>query len=151
MRVELFDARDAGRLAQAFAIRTRVFVDEQGVPASEEIDVHDLAARTRHGLAYDGNRAIAAGRYYALDSSTVQIGRMAVLAECRGRGAGRALLDALAGDARRGGYLRAHLHAQTHAKSFYRKAGFVEDGEPLIDADILHQPMSASLGDYCER
>jgi predicted GNAT family N-acyltransferase len=144
--VEVFDITDAARLAEALAIRTRVFVDEQGVPPDLELDEHDRDDRVAvHALATVAGRPVGAGRYYVSEGSTVQIGRMAVLPEARGTGVGRALLDALVAEARRRGFSRAHLHAQTHARAFYAKAGFYDDGEPLWDAGILHQPMSLKL------
>jgi len=33
------------------------------------------------------------------------------------------------------------LHAQTHAVGFYRRYGFVETGEPFMEAGIPHQAM----------
>ncbi len=129
-------------------IRTRVFVDEQGVPPDEEIDEHDRTDRDAvHALAraVDG-AAIGAGRFYVLEPAIVQIGRMAVLPQARGTGAGAALLRELLAVARRRGFARAHLHAQMHARGFYLKAGFVDDGERLWDAGIEHVPMSLALG-----
>jgi predicted GNAT family N-acyltransferase len=144
--VELFDIFDATRLAEALAVRTSVFVDEQGVPPEEEIDAHDRNDPTAvHALARAAAGVVGAGRYYGVDARTVQIGRMAVLAAARGTGAGSALLAALVAEARRRGFVRAQLHAQTHAREFYLKAGFVDDGAPLWDAGILHQPMSHAL------
>ncbi|GAC1550721.1 MAG: GNAT family N-acetyltransferase [Vulcanimicrobiaceae bacterium] len=133
----------------ALAIRTTVFVDEQGVPPEEEVDEHDRTDRRAvHALAIDrvpNPAVLGAGRFYVLDAATVQIGRMAVRAEGRGRGVGAALLAALVAEARRRGFARAHLHAQTHAAAFYRKAGFHDDGERMWDAGIEHQPMSLRL------
>lgn len=134
-------------MREALAIRTRVFVGEQGVPPDEEIDVHDRSdLQAVHALVRADGRIVGAGRFYVSAPRTVQIGRMAVDAASRGSGAGRALLTALVGEARRRGFDRAHLHAQTHARGFYAKAGFADDGEPLWDAGILHQPMSLELG-----
>jgi predicted GNAT family N-acyltransferase len=133
-------------MGAALAVRTRVFVDEQGVPLDEEIDEHDRSdAGAVHALASEGDVPVGAGRYYVADPQTVQIGRMAVEAPRRGGGVGRALLDALLGEARRRGFTRAHLHAQAYACEFYRKAGFFEDGPPLWDAGILHLPMTLNL------
>jgi predicted GNAT family N-acyltransferase len=135
-------------MREALAIRTRVFVGEQGVPPDEEIDAHDRSdPEAVHALVREGERFVGAGRFYVSAPRTVQIGRMAVAAAARGTGAGRALLTALVGEARRRGFDRAHLHAQTHARGFYVKAGFRDDGEPLWDAGILHQPMSLELGE----
>jgi len=136
-------------MAEALAIRFRVFVEEQGVPPDLEIDEHDRAgaASARHALVRDGGSAIAAGRLYAADATTAQIGRLAVLAERRGRGVGALLLDALVDEARRGRFARAHLWAQTHAVAFYHRAGFRADGALLSDAGIAHQPMTLDLAE----
>lgn len=134
-------------MGRALAIRLRVFVEEQGVPPEEEVDAHDRTdAEAVHAIALDETgRPIGAGRYYVTEPATVQIGRMAVLPEARGRGAGEALLKALVAQARHRGFTRAHLHAQVHARDFYAKAGFEDDGETLWDAGILHQPMTLVL------
>jgi predicted GNAT family N-acyltransferase len=145
--VEVFGIGDAPRLEEALAIRMRVFVEEQGVPPELEVDEHDHSdLASRHALVRADGVPVAAGRYYVLEPGGVQIGRMAVLPEWRGRGVGARLLAALAAEAEREGYGRAHLHAQTHAAEFYRKAGFFDDGATLWDAGILHQPMSRTLG-----
>ena len=128
-------------------IRIRVFVEEQGVPLDEEMDAHDVTDRAAvHALVYDDSGTpVGAGRFYAADRQTAQVGRMAVSAETRGAGAGAALLAGLLAEARRRGFTRAHLWAQTHACAFYRKAGFYNDGAPLWDAGIEHQPMTLAL------
>jgi predicted GNAT family N-acyltransferase len=146
MHVELFDIHDKGRMADAFAVRFPVFVEEQNVPAEEEIDEHDRTdADARHALVRDRDEPIAAGRYYRTDGNTAQVGRMAVLPEYRGRRVGRALLDALVDDARRRGFTRVALNAQDHAVAFYAKAGFTAFGETLVECDIVHQPMELVL------
>ena len=38
MTIELFDIGDRVRMAEALAVRFAVFVDEQHVPAEEEVD-----------------------------------------------------------------------------------------------------------------
>lgn len=148
MRVELFDTRDRARMDEAIAVRFAVFVDEQGVPAEEELDEHDDAADVHavHALVRDaGGTVLAAGRYYRADERTAQVGRMAVRALARGRGAGRALLDALTADAAARGYVRAALNAQDHAVGFYARAGFSPYGPTTIECDIVHQPMAREL------
>jgi predicted GNAT family N-acyltransferase len=146
MHVELFDIHDTERLAAARTVRFAVFVDEQRVPAEEEIDEHDRTdGDARHALIRDGATPIAAGRYYRLAGTTAQVGRMAVLAAYRGRRIGRELLDALVDDARARGFARVTLNAQDHAVAFYAKAGFTPFGETLVECDILHQPMELVL------
>ena len=71
-------------------VRHAVFVVEQNVPAELEIDALDPLSD--HALALDvGGKAIGAGRL----TPDRRIGRMAVLADWRGKGVGEALLQAL--------------------------------------------------------
>jgi len=132
---------------EALAIRTRVFVEEQGVPPDEEIDEHDRSDTAAiHALARTAGRAVGAGRAFTASPDTARIGRMAVLPEARGCGAGRAILDALLEEIRKRGFRYAELHAQSHACGFYEKAGFREHGALLLDAGILHRPMRRNVG-----
>ena len=149
MRVELFDTRDRARMDEAIAVRFAVFVDEQGVPGEEELDEHDVAgdAHAVHALARDADGTVlGAGRFYRADARTAQVGRMAVRAAARGRGIGRALLDALTADAAARGYARAALNAQDHAVGFYARAGFAPYGTAMLECGIVHQPMARDLG-----
>jgi predicted GNAT family N-acyltransferase len=130
----------------AFSVRFPVFVDEQHVPAEEEVDEHDRTdGDARHALVRSDGEPVAAGRYYRTDGNTAQVGRMAVLASHRGRGLGRLLLDALIADARARGFTRIALHAQDHAVAFYANAGFAAFGATFMECDILHQPMELVL------
>lgn len=146
MEVELFGVDEGARMEAAFAVRFAVFVEEQQVPAEEEVDEHDRTdPQARHAVIRDGAAILAAGRYYPLDATAVKVGRMAVLAPHRGAGVGRRLLDALLGDARARGFTRAVLHAQDHAVGFYARAGFAPSGATFYECDILHQPMERAL------
>ena len=146
MHVELFDISDDERMKAAFSVRFRVFVDEQAVPADEEVDEHDRTdPDARHALVRDNGDPVGAGRYYRSGETTAQVGRMAVLASYRGRGVGRMILDALVADARERGYARVALNAQDHAVEFYAKAGFTPFGATLVECEILHQPMERAL------
>ncbi|MBV8600645.1 MAG: GNAT family N-acetyltransferase, partial [Candidatus Eremiobacteraeota bacterium] len=87
MTVELFDVRDADRLADALRLRLEVFVEEQGVPIAEEVDDHDRDdPGAVHALIRDGRAPVGTGRFYPLDPVTVKLGRMAVRGDARGRG-----------------------------------------------------------------
>jgi predicted GNAT family N-acyltransferase len=121
------------------AIRDAVFVAEQGVPAELEHDELDVGAV--HVLVYDGARPVATGRILA----DGRIGRMAVLARERGRGAGRLMLAELVAAARRAGLDRVYCHAQCHALGFYEAMGFTAEGPVFTEAGIEHRYMSAPL------
>ncbi len=148
MMVELFGVEDGERMLRAFDVRRAVFVREQGVPEEEEIDAPDRSdARACHAFIAEAGETVAAGRFFARPDGAVQIGRMAVLATHRGRGYGRALLDALVAEAQARNYPRVVLHAQTHARGFYERAGFRAHGPEFLDAGILHVEMERELGE----
>lgn len=122
--------------ARASAIRTTVFVEEQGVPAAIEMDANDAACV--HALALDGAGApIGTGRLLP----DGHIGRMAVLPGKRHLGAGRALMHALMESARQKGMHVLRLNAQVHAAGFYLPFGFRNAGPEFLEAGIIHQEM----------
>ena len=121
------------------AIRHRVFVDEQHVPIELEIDEHDPQAQ--HWLASLGDTAVGTVRLL----SDGHIGRMAVLADYRGKHIGQDMLDTVIASAKAQQFPLLRLAAQQHAIGFYRKAGFKIYGEPFMDAGIPHVSMELRL------
>ncbi len=145
---------DRLRMEQAWALRRRVFIEEQHVPEEVELDADD--ARAFHALALERaspadpaslagpERPVGCGRMLA-HGDYVKIGRMAVLAERRGAGIGRRVLEFLVERARQRGFRRAVLDAQLHAEGFYRKQGFTPVGEIFEEAGIMHRRMERAL------
>ena len=133
---------DRALMEQAFAIRRRVFIEEQQVPEEIELDADD--ARAVHALALENGGAVGCGRMVA-HGAYVKIGRMAVLRERRRNGVGRAVLEFLMGEARRRGFARAVLDAQLHAEGFYLRLGFAPIGEVFEEAGIAHRRMEREL------
>ena len=128
--------------AEAQAIRTAVFVEEQKVPLALERDAADLDAV--HALARNClGLAVGTGRLLAADGAghPARIGRMAVSRGLRGANVGRELLEALMATAGRRGDAEVMLHAQVSAIGFYRRAGFLAHGEPFEEAGIGHLEM----------
>jgi predicted GNAT family N-acyltransferase len=145
-RIELLSWESAR--SAAAPIRFTVFVEEQRVPTDIELDEHD--ATSLHALARNGQgEVIGTGRLLSAEDhasrSVGHIGRMAVLAAWRGRGAGGAILEALVDAARARGDTEVALSAQSHALAFYRAHGFVAEGEDYIEAGIMHRDMRRSL------
>lgn len=130
-------------LAQAARqVRDEVFVAEQRVPRELEQDEHD--AVSRHVIARDADGgAIGTGRLL-IGNKPGHIGRMAVLADWRGKGVGRALLEGLLEEAVHQNMRHLVLHAQTQAAGFYRCFGFVEEGPEFMEAGIPHRSMVRS-------
>ena len=126
-------------MARAYAIRRRVFIEEQQVPEEIELDADDT--RAFHALATVGNDAIGCGRMLDHGDGEVKIGRMAVLPEFRGTGIGREILSFLMKSARERGLRKAILHAQLTAQGFYLKEGFTPLGDTFDEAGIAHRKM----------
>ena len=74
---------------EAVSIRTEVFIDEQHF--KNEFDDNDKIAT--HLVVYENEEAIATCRYFAKDSSTYLVGRIAVKSSYRGKGIGRLMLE----------------------------------------------------------
>nr|WP_204331976.1 GNAT family N-acetyltransferase [Geodermatophilus sabuli] len=124
-------------------MRTRVFVEEQGVPPEIERDAADAAAV--HALSRDDDgRVVATGRLLVRDGRAV-VGRMAVDAGVRGRGHGAAVLTELHRQAAALGLAEVELHAQVGARGFYERAGYAAVGEEYVEAGIVHVTMRRTL------
>jgi predicted GNAT family N-acyltransferase len=118
------------------AIRYAVFVQEQRVPIEEEWDGRDAAAI--HVLAtVPDHRPVGTARLLA----SGQIGRMAVLRDYRRQGIGGALLGELLRIAAANNMHALFLNAQIDAVDFYRRHGFIEQGETFVEAGITHRRM----------
>lgn len=129
--VRIVDWHEASELL--IALRAEVFVHEQGVPAHLEQD--GLDAQCAHALVVDATgKAVGTGRLMP----DGRIGRMAVRQSWRGRGVGGAILAALVRESRRRGMAEVYLHAQRHARDFYARQGFTDEGEPFEEAGIAH-------------
>lgn len=116
-------------------IRRAVFIEEQEMAESDEWDDDD--AVSVHVLARLNREPVGTGRL----NPAGKIGRIAVFAGFRGRGAGASILRRLLLEARRRGIRKPWLHAQVQALPFYEKFGFRSEGDEFDEAGILHVRM----------
>jgi predicted GNAT family N-acyltransferase len=131
-------AGDDCEVRAALALREEVFVREQGVPLSLEIDDDDPIAT--HLVVVEKGTVVATTRLLE-DGDVVRLGRLAVARQARGRGLARRLLAEAERRARRDGRSRILLSAQTYARELYRSAGYVERGDVYLEAGIEHVTM----------
>lgn len=122
----------------AFAVRIAVFVEEQGISRSDELDDYDASAT--HCVAYVGGAPVGAGRMLLFEGYA-KIGRMAVLRTHRGVGVGALVLDALEREAVACGIRHIKLSAQLHARGFYERCGYTAQGGVYDDVGIPHIDM----------
>jgi predicted GNAT family N-acyltransferase len=126
----------------AYSVRKRVFIEEQGVPEEMELDEFDLNAM--HALAYAGPECIGTARLVTLSGSVGsigRIGRMAVLSKYRGQRVGKQLLEALLKASQSQEIKQVELHAQVSVIPFYEQFGFIAQGDIYDEAGIPHRDM----------
>jgi putative acetyltransferase len=101
----------------------------------ESIHMMDKAALAAPGIRFfvlrDGGTALAMGACKRIDGTHAEIKSMHVLAEARGRGLSKAMLDHLVAAARADGFSRLSLETGVQptfiaARALYSRAGFEE-------------------------
>jgi predicted GNAT family N-acyltransferase len=124
-----------------FAIRQKVFVEEQMVSREEEFDPFERTSI--HYLGYFNDRPVATARWRITEKG-IKLERFAVEKEFRGSGAGKAVLAQVLRDVVAPGQY-VYLHAQVSAIGFYEKAGFKKEGPMFSEANIDHYRMTYPL------
>ena len=139
MTVQITTTRD---ISTCRHLRRVVFIEEQGVPETDEIDDKDEDAI--HLLATDDGTPVGSARLLLM-GHTGKIGRVCVLPSHRGTGLGAALIRAALTELRAQGMTTAKLGSQTHAIGFYERLGFTATGPEYMDAGIPHRDMTLAL------
>ncbi len=119
-------------------IREKVFIEEQKVTPQLEWDGIDEKAI--HFLVYKDEKAIGCARALVIENH-MQLGRMAVLKECRGEGIGSNLIEKAITTAKLNQLSLIDISAQCHAIDFYKKFGFKVTSDIYLDAEIPHRDM----------
>ena len=109
-------------LALARAIRDRIFIDEQGIPAELEHDAMD--PESLHVLAYQGDTAVATARLTLQADGEGVLARVAVLPECRGAGLGQVVVKKIEELGIAAGIRRITLHPHHYLERFYSDLGY---------------------------
>ena len=135
---------DESQLAEAFAVRVAVFIEEQRAPALMEFDDADFAPTTTHAVVRDleSGEVVATGRVMlpADAQGEGRIGRVAVLPPARRRGVGSLLMAALERRALLSGDpVTLMLRVQVSAAAFYESLGYQLIGDVYDDAGMPHR------------
>jgi len=138
--IEIEFASDLMR--DAFELRYEVFVDEQGVPRELEVDEFDPGAT--HLVAIRDDRVVGTLRMLDHDGAA-KIGRVAVRAAARRAGVGARLMDRAAAIASERGFAEIVVHAQVAVAGFYRRLGYVAEGDRFDEAGIPHIAMRKKI------
>ncbi|MCT6925878.1 GNAT family N-acetyltransferase [Metasolibacillus sp.] len=131
------------QLQRAFDIRTKVFVEEQGVPVHLELDEFDQTAD--HFIVMDGEQTIAAARLREYEPLVGKVERVCVLNEYRGQRLGFLLMEHIEQVAKEKGWKKLKLNAQSYAVPFYEKLHYTVTSPEFLDAGIPHRAMEKSI------
>ncbi|WP_058996071.1 GNAT family N-acetyltransferase [Haloarcula sp. CBA1127] len=127
----------------ATAVRTAVFVEEQGVSEDEELDGNDSEAV--QFLAREDEHPVGTARLRFPEPMVGKVERVAVREPYRGDGVGAALMRAVEDAARDDGATELKLHAQTHVEPFYQQLGYETVSDEFEEAGIPHVKMRKRL------
>ncbi len=143
-RMKIILATSQKHFADAFRIRTNVFVGEQAVPAHEEID--DLDGVVPLFVAYENEVAKGTARVIVKNDQVAKIGRVAVMKEFRGHGIGKELMMGVIKYIRENTNVsEIQLAAQLTAVKFYEALGFTSFGDIFKDAGMDHLSMKYTI------
>jgi predicted GNAT family N-acyltransferase len=127
---------DQEDLDKVFAIRRKVFVEEQECPPELEWEFEE---ESNHFLALSNQIPAGACRWRRTEKG-YKLERFAVLKEFRGQGVGQHLVKAVLTDLPADATY-VYLHAQLSAIRLYEKFGFEKIGEQFEEAGIQHFKM----------
>ncbi|MDU6573019.1 MAG: GNAT family N-acetyltransferase [Gemella haemolysans] len=131
-----------------FALRIKVFVEEQNVPMELELDEKDNSENTVHIGFFDNNKLIGAARLIDLDKDVIHIGRVVIDKEYRGQGIGRELIIGCENIAQQilKRKIIIELSAQIQAENFYKSLGYNRVNDIIyLDAGIEHVDMRKKI------
>lgn len=140
--MEVREARTKSELAEALALRERVFCGEQGVSFEADQDGRDGEAT--HIVAVDDGVVIGTCRLL-FRGKVARLGRLAVQRERRGESVAVDILSEADRIARQAGSESIALHAQTYAQALYERAGYEVYGPTFVEEGIEHVAMEKRL------
>ena len=140
--IKTFDELTNEEVYELLKIRFEVFVMEQGC---HYLDPDGVDYSSVHIFMKNEDGSIAAcTRLFAEEEQGVwHVGR--VIANSRGKGVGKIIMDATTEEARRRGARCLRLEGQVRVIGFYEKCGYRVCSEPFDEAGIPHVKMEMKL------
>tara|TARA_B100001029_G_scaffold179871_1_gene191886 strand:+ start:9099 stop:9554 length:456 start_codon:yes stop_codon:yes gene_type:complete len=131
-------------LNKSFELRKEIFIIEQGCPIDEEFDEFDdlnrIGKDSFHFNVYKEGICVSTARA-VIDINSAKIQRVCVLKDYRGAGIGLFIMLKLHKYLLKKNIIKVTLSSQDHAIGFYKKLGYIEIGDPYLEAGIIHKKM----------
>ncbi|MBP5459465.1 MAG: GNAT family N-acetyltransferase [Clostridia bacterium] len=132
MSMEVLRATELWQQTGAYYVRIQAMAKKHHITLREEFDEHD-GEGTKYIVLLDEDFPVATARMYALDETSVMIGRVVVLPEYRRRGLGTQTIEACEAWAREDGFTKSVVESRDNKTEFYEKLGYKRTGEPFDD------------------
>ncbi|MBQ3669607.1 MAG: GNAT family N-acetyltransferase [Clostridia bacterium] len=136
MSIEVVRATEEWQRAGAYSVRIQGMNRQHHISLREEFDGHD-GDGTRYIVLLDEGYPVATCRFYQLNPERVMIGRVVVLPEYRGRHMGQRVISEAEMWIKELGYSEIEIESRTVAVDFYRKLGFDEVNDTVIQSGVF--------------
>ena len=123
-------------------IRKNVFTDELGILESELFDEYDKVCD--HFIIFDGKTAVGVVRFVQIKQD-IKLERMAILQEFRTKNHGKNCISQLREYYKSKNYSKMFLDSIYSVRNFFKKCGFIEEGEIFQRVGIDHIRMSLTF------
>ena len=123
MSMEVVRATEEYQRAGAYYVRIQAMARQHHIPLPEEFDAVDGPA-CRYIVVLDDGFPVATCRWFAVAEDAVEIGRVVVLPEYRGRRLGELVMREAERWIREDGWRRIVLSSRVGVEGFYEKLGY---------------------------
>jgi len=138
--IKPFDALTLLELHACYKLRGEVFVVGQGISCEADVDSDDPLCH--HVMVREGGALVGTARLLPIDGGrAIKVGRVAVDAQRRRRGAGSAMMRAVAAWIMQKPGRSGVMSAQAYLEGWYGSLGWRSVGEHYDEAGIEHVKM----------
>ncbi|WNS43678.1 GNAT family N-acetyltransferase [Paenibacillus sp. MMS20-IR301] len=123
------------QLAGVYEVRTKAFVEGQGIPRQSEFD-EAYGGQYHYLLLEENGQAVATARINLNPAEYAKIERVGVIPEHQHKGYGRILIGAAEDWIRELGIQRIVITSQQQAVGFYESLGYTARPEIVINSSI---------------
>lgn len=124
--MEIIRATKTAEQAGAYYVRIQAMARKHQIPLEVEFDGHDTPD-TKYIVIIDDFLPIATCRLYAINESSVMLGRIVVLPEYRGKGIGTLVVKEAEKWAKELNFTTLVVESRDNKIHFYEKMGYIAD------------------------
>ncbi len=129
--MEILRAEEEWQRAGAYSVRIEGMNRRYHISLREEFDEHDCEG-TRYIVLLDDGYPVATCRFYEAGDGLVDLGRVVVLPEYRGKGLGVLTVSEAEKWIKELGYREIKIESRLEAIGFYEKLGFAHVDDTVI-------------------